>query len=177
MRVRLLFVDVFPNFSWKPQLLTQAPCKHLRLQYNRQDDSALPEKIPKYQSRSIISVIFPFSCAVILRVSCSFALWNREEKNIMLYVECTYIPEKKINLDLGDEFNARKWFPALRVLCLSTLQGYHLNHNFQFSKMSVRKLLRVRHGERPWEGHIPAGTVIFLQGNYMRVSRPDSVGK
>ena len=78
---------------------------------------------------------------------------------------------KKINLDLGDEFNARKWFPALRALSLSTLYRSHLNHNFQFSKMSVMKLLRVRHAERPWEGNSPAGTVIFLQGNYMRVRR------
>ena len=59
---------------------------------------------------------------MVFRVSCSFALWNREEKNIMLYVECTYIPEKKINLDLGDEFNARKWFPALKALCLCLIE-------------------------------------------------------
>ena len=51
----------------------------------------------------------------------------------------------------------------------------------------MRKLLRIRHGERPWEGHMPpAGTLLFLQGNYMRVRRrdwtspispPDSLGK
>ena len=171
MRLRLLFVEVFLNFSWKPQLLTQAPSKHLRHQYNRPDDLALPEKIPKYQFRSSISVIFPFSYAMIFRVLCSFVLWNREEKKISCYRQNIQIYPKKINLNLGDEFNARKWFPALRALCLSTLQRYHLNHDFQFSELSVRKLLKVRHGERPWEGHSPAGTVIFLQGNYMRVRR------
>ena len=51
----------------------------------------------------------------------------------------------------------------------------------------MRKLLRVTHGERPWEGHTPpAGSLLFLQRNYMRVRRgdwtspispPDSVGK
>ena len=38
-----------------------------------------------------------------------------------------------------------------------------LNHNFQFSKLSVKKLLRVRHGETPWEGHISPSSLLFLQ--------------
>ena len=174
MQVRLLFVEVFLNFSWKPQLLS----RNQRFLVSTSDSSIRDKMIWLYLKKflstspdqpSLLYFLFhmPWYSEYPVHLPCGTG-----KKKILCYRQNVHIyQKKKINLDLGDEFNARKWFPALRVLCLSTLQGYHLNHNFQFSKMSVRKLLRVRHGERPWEGHIPAGTVIFLQGNYMRVRR------
>ena len=69
-------------------------------------------------------------------------------------------------------FMLEKWLPVHRALCPSTLQRFNLNHNLQFSKSSMRKLLRVRPGERQRERHSPpAGTLLFLQGNYVRVRR------
>ena len=88
-------------------MLTQAPCKHLRLLYNRLENSTLPEYVPKYHFRSSITPVSPFPNAPKYRSLCKFALWNREEKN-MLQTECIQILKKKKKLHLRNVVYARK---------------------------------------------------------------------
>ena len=91
-------------------MLTQAPCKHLRLSYKRPENSTLPEQVPKYHFRSSITPVSPFPYSPKYRSLCKFALWNREEKNIMLQTECIQIQKK--NLHLRNVFYARKMAPS-----------------------------------------------------------------